>query len=286
MGLLSRLFRTNVSETPDEDTRECRNPAESEDEEKQRPFPLETEEVTSEQEVVIEGSFERSVEILTFTGNVPTTIVEYDDTSVGSGTTQYYGYTGCQYNRRMKNLKMSFDDVLLEVNNGAIAHRKPVGSYTVECSRPATIVTEFEKILNLGDVPDECTKCGAPKTVYDLMEQSGNYVTRADGGDFTQHAGGYGGPWGFESGERYGYNGLIYGRHTYKSEWTGGLEIEPQGSTPELLADTIETGTDVMRAVFADGRVVIPDDEQALDSEGSPSDSDILRIANLAERQN
>lgn len=270
LGLVDWLFgsegETDVEKDPDP--------------EEERPYPIEIEPATVEYEDMAFGSFERTVELIEFVGSGPM-LVEYDREERRGSEIVFFGFTGsgtgARYGHR-SYIDPQHNEELIRINESNILHRRELGSYTVELSQAIELVQHFKQVVDPESIPDECKRYDGVPVAY-TYDREGNYVVREDGRQFS---GAYGHaferiqfPWWDEP-------RIVYDRNTNVENTIGDVEIEHTKSTAEIVAEAIETGTNVVQAVLADGRTVVTDDVQGLDDESS----DLMRIADLSSEDN
>lgn len=283
MGLRNWLFGSDngatVAETPEDDQRDD----EDDEPEKQRQYPVETERVETMVEHTARGSFVRTIELVTAVGG-QNILIEYDDKERNGSTTTYSAFSGGRARAvgpERSTVGPSFRTTLMELNETNVLSRKKLGSYAVQLEQDVVVrVTGVRIVDQIESIPDECCRGGVPIVPGDTSAYSvtDNYVVAMEGDPSLYHTGSGGlyARWEvvFVGDERV----RLCDPTCHVGTERGQCTVEPQGSTADVIADSIETGTDVMRAVLSDGTVVVPDDEQGLTDEGS----DLMRIAELA----
>lgn len=287
MGLLNWLRggskeQSRVAETSDESSTDN---DEDDEPDKERPYPVETELFSMDSQITATGGFARTVELVSAV-NGQNILIEYDECEQSGRTTSYSAFSSAEtsaYKPNAASLEPRFRTDLIELNESNILSRKTLGSYNVSLEQDIVVEVSGVKIVDaVESIPAECRRHGGRPYILDdasWYQDDKNYiVAKGDGPCFTSY--GYKES-GFTHIEDDGEQQLVYVDSIRVQNKLRESSVEPDGSIPEVIADSIETGTDVMRAVLSDGRVVIPDDEQGIDGDGS----DLMRISELASDQ-
>lgn len=235
-GRLRSLFSTDPTEPVVED-----------DEPDHRPI-VGTENVENGYKYVAEYTIERTVELIHFAQG-GTLVVEYDQIeerdqklvfkSVTDIVSAGSGYTPGPCTQ------LEYDNTVSTVNDMAVAHREELGTIEVTLARPTTLKETYERVVNMDELPSEVTYNGIPDAHAVARDE--------DDTDFDRGWGGH----GFET-----YDGQVVWNRSYSFEtFRAPTRIETDRSMGEVLQDAVQGGASAMRAVSADGSVLMPDQE-------------------------
>jgi len=234
---LRSLFSTDPTE-----------PIEEDDEPDHRPIVgLESSE--SDYSHVAEYEIERTVELIHFAQG-GTLVVEYDYVEHRDQKLIFKSFTdiasaGSGYTPGACTDK-EFDNVVSTVNDMAVAHREEIGTIEVSAARPVNMLECYQRVVNMDELPDEVlTNSGLPD--YHRVAKN------EDDADFDR-------PWGGHGFER--HEGQVVWNRSYTFEsFSAPTRVEKDKTMGEVLQNAVQGGASNMRAVSADGSVLMPDQE-------------------------
>lgn len=211
------------------------------------PPVVRTEDVSETIEHRATYEIERSVELIHF-AHGGSLVVEYDNT-YSDGEQQYFesvteiqsAGSGWSID---KTTQLHFGNTVSKVNTMAIAHREPIGTIDVTVSRDCEITKDYDRVVNMHELPVRAVSGGKP--IQDLViDEDGSRYERGWGGS------------GFEK-----YQGMVVWNLNYEhNTFTGDTEIDVERSMGDVLQDAVQGGMSNMRAVSANGGVLLPDSE-------------------------
>lgn len=198
---------------------------------------------------VAEYTFDRTVELIHFAQG-GTLVVEYDTIDHRDQKLVFKSFTdivsaGSAYDAEATTTKEPGNTVST-VNDMAVAHREEIGTIEVTAARPVNLLECYQKVVNMDELPDEVvTDNGLPHR---------RKVAKDDGDtDFDK-------PWGGHGFEKY-EGQVVWNRYYTFESFSAPVRVEQDKTMGEVLQNAVQGGSSNMRAVSADGNVLMPDEE-------------------------
>lgn len=208
-----------------------------------------TERVESDYSHVAEYSFERTVELIHFAQG-GTLVVEYDQTDHTDQSITFRSFTDLVSagtgNGPSATTGVEYKNVVSTVNRMAIAHREEIGTIEVSVARPVKLLERYQQVVNMDELPDRVlTEDGVP--IQDHV------AANEDDDGFSK-------PWGANGFEKH-EGQVVWRRHYAFDEFTAPVRVEQDKTMGEVLQNAVQGGASNMRAVSADGSIMMPDNE-------------------------
>lgn len=203
----------------------------------------------SDYDHVAEYTFERTVELIHFAQG-GTLVVEHDKVDQNGEKLVFRSFTdiastGGGY-RPSSTTGTEYENVATRVNDMAVAHREEIGTIEVTAARPVNLIEHYQRVVNMDELPSEVvTDTGVPN-IHEVAKDE-------DDTDFER-------PWrdnGFEK-----HEGQVVWRRRYRFDsFTAPTRVEQDKTMGEVLQEAVQGGASNMRAVSADGSILMPDQE-------------------------
>jgi hypothetical protein len=214
---------------------------------------------------VAEYEIERTVELIHFAQG-GTLVVEYDNMHEDGQSLIFKSVTevvddGKSYQKSGTTM-LGFGNTVSTVNDMAVAHREEIGTINVTVERPVTLSERYERVVNMDELPDEVILDGVPERHLVARDENDSDFDRG---------------WGGAGFQKYDEQ-VVWNLDYCHDSFDGPTSIEADRSMGEVLQDAVQGGSSAMRAVSADGSVLMPDHEVG-------GGDDVTQVQALPDRQ-